>query len=70
MQQPSCAFETALSTFGVGREFSPAGWRDLIDQLRAEGERKLLARIDTRALPASATPAGILCTPADGNFLT
>jgi len=32
--QPS---ETALSTFGVGREFSPAGWRDLIDQLLFEG---------------------------------
>ena len=30
-------FEAALSTFGVGREFSPAGWRDLIDQLLFEG---------------------------------
>jgi ATP-dependent DNA helicase RecQ len=29
--------EAALSTFGVGREFSPAGWRDLIDQLLFEG---------------------------------
>jgi ATP-dependent DNA helicase RecQ len=35
-KEPS-AFETALSTFGVGREFSPAGWRDLIDQLLFEG---------------------------------
>jgi ATP-dependent DNA helicase RecQ len=30
-------FETGQSTFGVGREFSPAGWRDLIDQLLFEG---------------------------------
>ncbi|HEY2709680.1 MAG TPA: DNA helicase RecQ [Caulobacteraceae bacterium] len=30
-------FEAQLSTFGVGREFSPAGWRDLIDQLLFEG---------------------------------
>jgi ATP-dependent DNA helicase RecQ len=29
--------ETALSTFGVGRELSPAAWRDLIDQLLFEG---------------------------------
>jgi ATP-dependent DNA helicase RecQ len=29
--------EAALSTFGVGRELSPAGWRDLIDQLLFEG---------------------------------
>ena len=27
----------ALSTFGVGREFSAGGWRDLIDQLLFEG---------------------------------
>jgi len=31
------AFESGLSTFGVGSEFSPAGWRDLIDQLLFEG---------------------------------
>ncbi len=31
------AFEAGLSTFGVGREFSPAGWRDLTDQLLFEG---------------------------------
>jgi ATP-dependent DNA helicase RecQ len=31
------AFESGLSTFGVGGEFSPAGWRDLIDQLLFEG---------------------------------
>ena len=30
-------FEAGLSTFGVGREFSPTGWRDLIDQLLFEG---------------------------------
>jgi ATP-dependent DNA helicase RecQ len=35
-KEPS-AFETGLSTFGVGREFSAAGWRDLIDQLLFEG---------------------------------
>ena len=29
--------EAAMSTFGVGREFSQAGWRDLIDQLLFEG---------------------------------
>ena len=29
--------EAALSTYGVGRELSPAGWRDLIDQLLFEG---------------------------------
>jgi ATP-dependent DNA helicase RecQ len=31
------SFETELSTFGVGREFSAAGWRLLIDQLLFEG---------------------------------
>jgi ATP-dependent DNA helicase RecQ len=31
------AFETGLSTFGVGAELSAAGWRDLIDQLMFEG---------------------------------
>jgi ATP-dependent DNA helicase RecQ len=30
-------FESGLSTFGVGREFSSAGWRGLIDQLLFEG---------------------------------
>jgi ATP-dependent DNA helicase RecQ len=30
-------FEAGLSTFGVGREFSPAGWRELIDRLLFEG---------------------------------
>ncbi len=29
--------EAALSTFGVGRDLSPAAWRDLIDQLLFEG---------------------------------
>jgi len=29
--------EAALSTYGVGREFSAAGWRGLIDQLLFEG---------------------------------
>jgi ATP-dependent DNA helicase RecQ len=32
--QPS---EAALSTFGVGGEFSPGGWRDLMEQLLFEG---------------------------------
>ena len=30
-------FEAGLSTFGIGREFSPAGWRDLVEQLIFEG---------------------------------
>jgi len=30
-------FEAKLSTFGVGREFSAVGWRDLLDQLLFEG---------------------------------
>ncbi len=29
--------EASLSTYGVGREFSAAGWRELIDQLLFEG---------------------------------
>jgi ATP-dependent DNA helicase RecQ len=29
--------EAALSTWGIGKEFSAAGWRDLIDQLLFEG---------------------------------
>jgi ATP-dependent DNA helicase RecQ len=29
--------EAALSTFGIGREFSAAGWRGLLDQLLFEG---------------------------------
>jgi ATP-dependent DNA helicase RecQ len=35
-KEPS-AFEAGLSTFGVGKEFSPTGWRDLIDQLLFDG---------------------------------
>jgi ATP-dependent DNA helicase RecQ len=31
------ASETALSTFGIGRELDAAGWRDLLDQLLFEG---------------------------------
>ncbi|HEX5378474.1 MAG TPA: RecQ family ATP-dependent DNA helicase, partial [Phenylobacterium sp.] len=31
------SFEAGLSTFGVGQEFSPTGWRDLIDQLLFDG---------------------------------
>jgi ATP-dependent DNA helicase RecQ len=31
------ASETSMSTWGIGREFSAAGWRDLIDQLLFEG---------------------------------
>ena len=30
-------WETTLSTWGVGREFSAAGWRELIDQLLFDG---------------------------------
>ncbi|MBS0296491.1 MAG: DNA helicase RecQ [Proteobacteria bacterium] len=30
-------YEAKLSTFGIGREFSVSGWRDLIDQLLFEG---------------------------------
>jgi ATP-dependent DNA helicase RecQ len=30
-------WETELSTWGVGREFSAAGWRELIDQLLLTG---------------------------------
>jgi ATP-dependent DNA helicase RecQ len=29
--------EAALSTYGIGRELSPTGWRDLVDQLLFEG---------------------------------
>ena len=29
--------ESEMSTFGIGKEFSPGGWRDLIDQLLFEG---------------------------------
>jgi ATP-dependent DNA helicase RecQ len=29
--------ESGMSTYGIGREFSAAGWRDLIDQLLFEG---------------------------------
>ena len=31
------ASESAMSTYGIGREFSVAGWRDLFDQLLFEG---------------------------------
>ena len=31
------AWESALSTFGVGAEFSTVGWRDLLEQLLFEG---------------------------------
>jgi ATP-dependent DNA helicase RecQ len=30
-------FEAGLSTFGVGREFSPGAWRELIDRLLFDG---------------------------------
>jgi len=35
-KEPS-PFETGLSTWGIGAEFSPTGWRDLVDQLLFEG---------------------------------
>ncbi len=52
--------EAAMSTFGIGREFSPAGWRDLIDQLLFEGllverpndGRPLIALADPEAVRA------------------
>ena len=31
------SWETALSTWGIGADFSPKGWRDLIDGLLLEG---------------------------------
>jgi ATP-dependent DNA helicase RecQ len=31
------SFEAGLSTFGIGREYSPTGWRDLVEQLIFEG---------------------------------
>jgi ATP-dependent DNA helicase RecQ len=31
------ASETQMSTYGIGKEFSTAGWRDLLDQLMFEG---------------------------------
>jgi len=52
--------ESAMSTFGVGQEFSPAGWRDLIEQLLFEGllveqpndGRPLIALADPEAVRA------------------
>jgi ATP-dependent DNA helicase RecQ len=35
-KEPS-QFEVGLSTFGIGRELSPGGWRDLVEQLLFEG---------------------------------
>jgi ATP-dependent DNA helicase RecQ len=35
-KEPS-SFEAGLSTFGIGVEYSPAGWRDLVEQLIFEG---------------------------------
>ncbi len=50
--------EAAMSTYGVGKEFSPGGWRDLIDQLLFEG---LLAEDpnDGRPLIGLADPDGV-----------
>ncbi|MEP6967580.1 MAG: DNA helicase RecQ [Pseudomonadota bacterium] len=50
--------EAAMSTFGVGREFNPGGWRDLIDQLLFEG---LLVEQpnDGRPLITLADPEGV-----------
>ncbi|HZL00588.1 MAG TPA: DNA helicase RecQ [Caulobacteraceae bacterium] len=52
--------EAGMSTYGVGKEFSPAGWRDLIDQLLFEGllvenpndGRPLIALADAQAVRA------------------
>jgi ATP-dependent DNA helicase RecQ len=35
-KEPS-AFEQAMTTFGIGKELSPQGWKDLIEQLLFEG---------------------------------
>jgi len=35
-KEPS-SFEAGLSTFGIGREYGPTGWRDLVEQLIFEG---------------------------------
>jgi ATP-dependent DNA helicase RecQ len=50
--------EGAMTTFGVGQEFSPSGWRGLIDQLLFEG---LLVEQpnDGRPLIALADPEGV-----------
>jgi ATP-dependent DNA helicase RecQ len=50
--------EAAMSTYGVGQEFSPGGWRDLIDQLMFEG---LLVEQpnDGRPLVALADPEAV-----------
>jgi ATP-dependent DNA helicase RecQ len=39
-KEPS-AFEAGLSTFGVGREFSSSGWRELVDGLLFDGLLKV-----------------------------
>jgi ATP-dependent DNA helicase RecQ len=68
------AFEAGLSTFGVGRELSPTGWRDLIDQLLFEGllreepndGRPLLALGDAenvRAVYRGERPVGLRRAP-------
>ena len=52
--------EAGMSTYGVGQEFSPGGWRDLIDQLMFEGllveqpndGRPLIALADPEAVRA------------------
>jgi ATP-dependent DNA helicase RecQ len=52
--------EAAMSTYGVGREFSALGWRDLLDQLLFEGllvenpndGRPLIALADPEAVRA------------------
>jgi ATP-dependent DNA helicase RecQ len=35
-KEPS-SFETAMTTFGIGRDMSPQSWRDLLEQLLFEG---------------------------------
>ena len=35
-KEPS-SFEAGLSTFGIGKEYGPTGWRDLVEQLIFEG---------------------------------
>jgi ATP-dependent DNA helicase RecQ len=50
--------EAAMSTYGIGQEFSPNGWRDLIDQLLFEGLLVEKAN-DGRPLIALADPEAV-----------
>jgi ATP-dependent DNA helicase RecQ len=51
-------WETALSTYGVGAEFSATGWRDLLEQLLLEGLLEEEAN-DNRPLLRLGDPEGV-----------